>query len=208
MLQDAEGHCYRLTQTYKAEPTKKYWRCTWFRRKGLGCKAKAVTHGDVIVKKSCMHNHPADIGRLYRSMKFVWNWIKLLRILWNFAGENSSNSALEKLAWLVQVIDQTWDPIQVFYDTEIQILIADLLQLGLLDGLEMVSRVPGRNIIQDPQGYTYSFMNEYKGSNSSRWRCSRRNKKTKCLAFLVVSDDYILRREHMHICSIDKAEKH
>jgi len=99
-------------------------------------------------------------------------------------------------------------PDQVFYDTEIQILIADLLQLGLLDGLEMVSRVPGRNIIQDPQGYTYSFMNEYKGSNSSRWRCSRRNKKTKCLAFLVVSDDYILRREHMHICSIDKAEKH
>lgn len=61
LLQDAKGHLYRLTQTYKNEPSKKYWRCSWFRRKGLGCMAKAVTHGDWIVKKSCMHNHPLEM---------------------------------------------------------------------------------------------------------------------------------------------------
>ena len=65
LLQDAKGHLYRLTQTYKAEPSKKYWRCSWFRRKGLGCMAKAVTHGDWIVKKSCIHNHPLEMPGIF-----------------------------------------------------------------------------------------------------------------------------------------------
>lgn len=64
VLQDEEGHHYRLTQIYKNEPSKKYWRCTWYRKRGQKCMAKAVTHGNIIVKKSFFHNHPANFSKM------------------------------------------------------------------------------------------------------------------------------------------------
>ena len=59
------GELFLILNNVKAEPSKKYWRCSWFRRKGLGCMAKAVTHGDWIVKKSCIHNHPLEMPGIF-----------------------------------------------------------------------------------------------------------------------------------------------
>lgn len=58
LMKDLHGFVYRLKKVYQFNPNRKYWRCTMYRRNKKGCNAKATTFRDLIITKTCMHNHP------------------------------------------------------------------------------------------------------------------------------------------------------
>ena len=57
-LHDDFGFIYQVSSTYRPTlPT--HWRCQFYRKSKMNCKATVVTQGPNIVRKHHQHNHPS-----------------------------------------------------------------------------------------------------------------------------------------------------